>query len=675
MPALLLWIAISPAFAALFPADLSGVRPGPVTTSASPDSIRVEWSDETNRPCVAEFSLDDAKPLITSISIASTPITAGARPFYWVETGKRRRGWDEFFDFPPSHPEGTRRFQSVFQPRKAVARTRGNRLEILFEGLKLGIFDGAVAYTFFPGSRLIQQEAVVSTTEPDTAFYYDAGFQWTAEADRRVGGNMSSRIAYFDTEGRFQQTALSEFASERKPFDVRYRAISARTSGGAVTVFPPPHQYFIPRDFTSNMGFVWARSFRGQVGLGIRQLPDENWIYYPWANAPPGSQQRLSLFLLVSTSPERESLNDALRFTNSDRFAPLPGYKTLASHWHLAYTVQAMEHGFNWTPPFKPVLKDMGVDIAMIMDFHGDGHPRDLGQTRLKELAAFYNACRAQSDSSFLLIPGEEANAHYGGHWTVSFPKQVLWHMDRKDGMAPLSTHPTYGKVYATANSAELLDLMRKENGFVYQTHPRTKGSRDFPDKVRDADFFRDATYFGAGWKAMPVDYSTRRQGIRSLNLLDDMANWGQRKGLIGEVDVFQLDHTHELYGHMNINYVRLPSLPSFDNYGDAVRALARSDFFVTTGEVLLPEVSIRPAAGDAWEVRASAKWTFPLAYAVIAWGDGVSARREIMPLDSEPAFGNSQLKWEVRAPGARWMRLELWDVAGNGAFVNPTWK
>jgi hypothetical protein len=153
------------------------------------------------------------------------------------------------------------------------------------------------------------------------------------------------------------------------------------------------------------------------------------------------------------------------------------------------------------------------------------------------------------------------------------------------------------------------------------------------------------------------------------------MANWGQRKGLIGEVDVFQLDHTHELYGHMNVNYVRLPSVPSFDNYGEALRALARAEFFVSTGEVLLPEVSIKPGAGGTWDVQASAQWTFPLAYAVIAWGDGTAKHHETMPLDSTQAFGNDRLKWSIRAPDAKWMRLEVWDVAGNGAFVNPVWK
>ena len=65
----------------------------------------------------------------------------------------------------------------------------------------------------------------------------------------------------------------------------------------------------------------------------------------------------------------------------------------------------------------------------------------------------------------------------------------------------------------------------------------------------------------------MPADLSHDRLGRRALDLLDDMANWGQKKYLPGEVDVFKIDHTHELFGHMNINYVRLEPdrLPRFD--------------------------------------------------------------------------------------------------------------
>ena len=67
---------------------------------------------------------------------------------------------------------------------------------------------------------------------------------------------------------------------------------------------------------------------------------------------------------------------------------------------------------------------------------------------------------------------------------------------------------------------------------------------------------------FGVGWKQMPSDLSSPRLGERSLKLIDDISNWGDHKTLMGEVDILQIDPTHELYAHMNLTYVRLPKLP-----------------------------------------------------------------------------------------------------------------
>jgi hypothetical protein len=272
------------------------------------------------------------------------------------------------------------------------------------------------------------------------------------------------------------------------------------------------------------------------------------------------------------------------------------------------------------------------------------------------------------------LIPGEEANVHFGGHWAVMFPRPVKWIMSRRDGEKFETNDPRYGKVYRVKDAAELLDLIRRENGWMYQTHPRTKGSMGFPDKIRETAHFRDDRYFGAGWKAMNSDLSSPRLGDRSLKLLDDMSNWGMPKQLVGEVDVFQVDETHELWGHMNINYVRAASLPPFDEYGKLLDSIGRGDFFVSTGEVLLPEVKL---SGDAISITANvrARWTFPLREAAIVWGDGRETHREVVALAETAAFGEKRFTWRAAAPGWKWARVEVWDVAANGAFVNPVWK
>jgi hypothetical protein len=569
------------------------------------------------------------------------------------------------------HPDGTRRFPGVFRLTAARAKTSGDRMELFFDGLRIGPFSGGIAITIFPGSRLIQQEAVVTTSEDETAFYYNAGLRTRLPAD--VGQVMDAKVSYFDTAGRFQ--TLRSSGPERSPLQVRHRALALRTAGGSVAAFPAPHQYFVPRDFTSNMGFTWHYAWRGLAGIGIRQYPDDNTRFYPWMNAPPGTAQRLSLFLLVNDGDSRAALDTVLRYTNGDRFQRLDGYRTLASHWHFNFTVQAMQNGPDWTPPFKGVLMQMGVDAALIMDFHGDGHAESMEEIRLKELDAMQKACRSQSDPEFLIIPGEEANAWLGGHYCLMFPKPVYWFKKRKEGAPLRTTHPQFGTVWHTGSAQDVHEMIRAEGGLVYQAHPRTKGSKGFPDKIFNTDHFKDPMFFGAGWKAMPGDLSSPRLGERAFKTIDDINNLGFRKIYMGEADVFQIDSTHELYAHMNVNYVRIPSLPAYDRYGDMLSAAARGQSFITTGEILLPRSEIAASGSGGIAVKADVRWTFPLRIAEIVWGDGTKTSRKIIPLDSTHEFSNETWTWTVDEPGWKWARLAVWDVAGNGAFTQPVWK
>lgn len=658
--------------AAPVPLDLSGVKAGPVAVTKDADMAVVRWPDGENRTWEARFNLEPARPLIASIQLNGKTVVQNAVPLYNGQTGKRRGGFDEFFDFPPSHPDGTRSHIGRLQLVSARAITLGDRLEISFDGFQMGDFRGSIRYVFYPGSRLIQQAAVASTNEPDVAYFYDTGLRMAVPRDSRPGNNMDSEITYYDTQGKIRVEHPN--TSEKLPVQVRFRTLAARAQGGSIAVFPTPHKYFIPRDFTTNMGFLWHTAFRGQVSIGVRQLPDDNSRFYPWMNAPPGTEQRMNVFFLLSDGEAGPLLDEVTRYTNADKFPKLDGYITVAPHWHFAYTVQALEKGAQWTPPFKPVLQDMGVDAAMIADFHGDGHPQDMTELRLKELKAYYEFCKAQTDSKFLLMPSEEANVHYGGHWAVAFPKPVYWYMAKPDVKSSVAEVPGYGTVYTISSAKALLDMMRRERGFAYQTHPRTKGSKVYPDTIRYTEHFLDDTYWGAGWKQMPADMASPRMGERSLTLLDDMSNWGLKKRLLAEVDVFQIDSTHELYAHMNINYVRAKSVPSFENYGAILQTMEKGDFFISTGEVLMPEHSIREIKGKL-VATADVRYTLPLQFAELVWGDGEKTHRTTYSLETTRQFGSRKITFDADAPGWRWARLAVWDVAGNGAFANPVWN
>src|SRR6516164_3251389 len=114
-------------------------------------------------------------------------------------------------------------------------------IEVMFQGLKLGIFEGGIAYTFYPGSRLIYQEAVVSTQEPNTAYLYDTGLRFAAPAAGVRPGRREvlSPVTYYDTDGGLRTEMTT--GPDRRPAYVRYRAIAAQLDAGSLAVFPPPH--------------------------------------------------------------------------------------------------------------------------------------------------------------------------------------------------------------------------------------------------------------------------------------------------------------------------------------------------------------------------------------------------------------------------------------------------
>src|SRR5690606_30942008 len=145
--------------------------------------------------------------------------------------------------------------------------------------------------------------------------------------------------------------------------------------------------------------------------------------------------------------------------------------------------------------------------------------------------------------------------------------------------------------------------------------------------------FFTSDHFFGAAWKAMPADLSIDRLGLRVLDLLDDMANWGHKKHVLAEADLFTINPQNEMYAHLNVNYLQLDTLPQYENgWQSVLDAMRKGKFFVSTGEVLLPSFTVNGkktgetlslgADGKA-TVTVDVKWTFPLNHAMIISGDG----------------------------------------------------
>lgn len=686
--AFLLLLACGHSLKAQNPVDLSGFKKNGATVTVNKQLITVNWPAGASGTGRMILNLDGAQPLFSSIRLtranASTEVAANLDPVFILRTGKRTLnpssgGWDVFFDKVPTRPYTTELVQ--FDKRSAGVSSEGTRTVIRIGELKTALFRGSLEITLYNGSPLFNIAAVVSTTKDSTAILYDAGLV-------SKKGNWKN-ISWADVKDEMQYAAPAQ-QTPSTDLEVKYRTIIGENENGSLALFPAPHQYFYPLDEAFNLKFTWyGNNYLDLVpdfGIGIRQDPIGDKRYVPWFNAPPGTMQRLNYFCLISAGKAAGALDEVKKFTNNDSYAPLPGYKTMASHFHNEFISSVVLAGkpVPEKPEFVDVLKKAGLDIVKLAEFHGPGHPKGPDTPRLKELHALFEQTRRLSDTGFLLLPGEEANNFYGGHWLAFFPKPVYWVMSRKADVPFITETAEYGKVYHVGDKHEMLKLLELEKGLAWVAHARTKASTGYPDKYRHEDFFKSDTYMGAAWKAIPADLSWQTLSKRVLHLMDDMANWGLKKHVIAEADIFTITHQNEMYAHLNVNYLQMDKLPDYDDgWQPVLDAIRNGKFFVSTGEVLIPSFNINgKGAGETLKLPASGKatvtmqlsWTFPLGFAEIISGDGDKVYRQRINLSQTQAFGKQTFRWPVNLAGRKWVRVEVWDIAANGAFTQMIW-
>ncbi|MBS1605808.1 MAG: hypothetical protein JST42_24325 [Bacteroidetes bacterium] len=671
------------------PVDLSGFRRSAgVTATVNHEELNISWMTGPTEKGMLTIDLNQARPLIKSIRIghagAVQTIAAGLDPVYVLTVGKRTLspssgGWDVFFDKVPERPY--RSYRVVFRKTRAAVITQGSHTVIRIGEVHAADFKGDLEITIYNGTSLFNMAAVMSTPSDSTAILYDAGLVMPSAA--------FENIAWADVNATLHREK-ADMNRESEDLPVKYRTIIGENAGGSLAVFPAPHQYFYPLDEAFNLKFTWYGKNYHQLipefGLGIRQDPLGDKRYVPWFNAPPDTRQRLNFFCLISGHNAQQTLTEVKKFTHGDSYRPLPGYKTMESHFHNEFISKVVLAGkpVPQEPSFVKVFKQTGVNIVHLAEFHGPGHPKGPDSLRLPELDALFKQCRSLSDSQFLLLPGEEANNFYGGHWLALFPRPVYWVMSHPANIPFEQQSDRYGKVYHVGSSDEMLRLLTKERGLAWTAHARTKASTGYPDAYKNEPFFLSETFMGAAWKALPADLSIPMLGQRVLRLMDDMNNWGLRKHIISECDIFSIEPENEMYAHLNVNYLRMDKLPRFDAGWQPVLDVIRSgDFFSTTGEVLIPSFTVngrrpgetvQPDGNGQAEIRCQLDWTFPLNFADIVTGDGRQTFRDHINLDTTTAFGSRTITRRIDLRGKKWVRLEAWDIAANGAFTQTIW-
>jgi hypothetical protein len=703
-----------------------------LTASIANGVLQINWQGERDQQLRAAFTIRNGNPMVRELAVRAGQgnwriLGSNLSPEFDVVSGRRRiseqqmapmralnlkftpelldrERWSAFWDAPleipgqpktnedmPRKPEEIRRATATYNASSCAVKTDGARLEATFPGLSLGIFAGQLRFTVYRGSNLLRQEAIAKTNEQAVAYKYNAGLKGFA-VDQVKG------IAWQDVARAWQ---LYEFGGKVNTDAVTLRARNrlaiVETNQGSLGIFPPPHKFFWAREIEMNLGYVWYRKDgENSFSAGVRQaeheeeyrpsgVSDDVWTRrvnqsrhnlgnFALYNAPPGTWQRMAVYYYLSSGDAESTQRAMLAYTHGDRFQPMPGFKVEVGHFHTHFNEQLSDAGsLDLQPTWVPVFRNLGINVLMMSDFHSDSHPKDPGPLRLKEQKVYFEGTARQSDRNFLVMPEEEPDDTFGGHYTMAFPHPVYWTQVRQPGQSMVEETPEYGRVYHIGSKADELEMLRREQGLVWQAHPRTKGSSGYPEAVRETDHFRSDRFLGASYQSLPVDLSQRRIcESRCFGTLDDMNNWAGPKYLIAEGDTYMKFPDDETYPHLMVNYVKLDRVPRYnEDWGTVLRAMRAGDFFVTSGEVLFRNWSIE-GAGARRTYTADVEWTYPLEFVELVWGDGDKTSRQEIPTTDLAPFGSHRFQIPFDATGKKWVRFAVWDSAGNGAFTQP---
>ena len=582
----------------------------------------------------------------------------------------------------PRKPEEITRAAARYSARSCDVKTNGARLEVSFPGVKLGVFDGRLEYTVYKGSSLIRQAVVAKTEEPAVAYKYDAGLKGLAiqPKSQMVWRSNTSNLWVDYQFGGARNDALV-------PLKTANRVVAADMPGGSIAAFPPPHNFFWARETEFNLGYNWYRKDSDtSFSFGIRHAENEetqnikgNFALY---SGRPGTWQHMPVFYYVSVEPAEQTRDGVLAFTHRDHYKPLAGYQVMSHHYHMNLGLRLMQAGSADAEIVDlQAVRALGINIVSPVDNvgMGGGARNRAAADVLKQRQFEIDGARRHSDKDFLVMPDQEFyGSVLGGHTDLLFSHPVYWLYGRPAGQALVDAIPPYGSVYHIGSPDDLMEMVKREDVLMSMPHPRTKNNAGYPDGFKDKAFFKDPHFQGIGFRwGMGVDRSERRLcEYRCLSLLDDLSNWyadlpTPPKYLLAISEVQTQAPGDDIYSSAPISYIKLDKVPTPDDASAVIRTLMRGDYFVSSGEVLIPSYAVRGSGGTR-TIVADVEWTFPLDFVEVVWGDGQHTDRQIISTSDLPAFGQHHFQIPFDATGKKWVRFAAWDAAGYGALVQP---
>ena len=706
---------------------MSGYKASPgMSAAAARNGLTITWDGDKNQEIRLRLAIDNGTPTIRELSVRHKGRSWGAlasnvTPEFSFVSGIRRIDretregleengikeitpevyekykWDPFWDAPlnipgtedmrqtlglPRKPEEVKRGTATYRAKSCDVKTDGTRLAVTFPGVSMGIFSGQLQYTLYKGTNLIRQELIATTEAPSIAYKYNAGLKGLAIRD-------SSRLTWHDLANHIQVYQFGGHKNDKEtPLKTSNRLLIAEGgSAGSIATFPPPHNFFWARESAQVLGYNWYRKDSDtSFSFGVRQAENEeeprikgNFALY---SARPGTSQHMAVYFYVSADPAPATRTAVMAFTHDDHFKPLPGYQVMTHHYHMRFGLRLLaEAGPDAEIEDLRALKSVGINIVSPVDNVGTGGGagnRPAADT-LRMIAASVEGARRHSDKDFLVMADQEFyGSVLGGHTDLLFSHPGFWTYGRTAGQPLVEDDPKYGKVYNIGAADDLMEMVKREDIMMSMPHPRTKNNAGYPDGFKDKEFFKDAHFQGVGFRwGMGLDLSERRLcEYRCLALQDDLLNWyaddpTPPKYLLGISEVQRQTFGDGIYSSAPVNYLKMNALPNPNDPSPVIKTLMRGEYFVTSGEVLIPSYSLQ-GTGNKRTIVADVEWTFPLDFVEVVWGDGQQTDRQIISTTDLPAFGKHHFQIPFDTTGKKWVRFAAWDSAGNGALVQP---
>lgn len=659
----------------------------------------INWTGEDGRKWQAEMGILNEQPAIRSIGYESNgawiTLATDLVPQFKVITAERTKinpqrekglapgeeldyQWDTYSDDPFSRKDKVKQANATFATTKMEVKQDGNHTTVSFDGLTLGQFTGTCEFHFFSGTNLIRIEAVAATEEDGVAYLYHAG----------LDGFDIGKLYYVSPKRRevLENPGLRTNSGpdrDRQRVDARGRVLTLGLENGSMATFPSPHRFFWGAQTENIVGYNYyiRRAMSDKMAIGIRHNMEEEHFNVRWPayNAKPGTKQHMAVFFMPTAETVYTTRAMVMKYTNFDHLRPLPGYKRLGAHMHVA-THAAWMRDPRVQRPWELLTRENGFDIFAPCDFWAEGRCDDNKEGRKSDLERYQATAKFCSTPDYLVVPAEELavmgkdrSKELIPYHCMVFPSKPMLYSRWRDDDQEFAEKLPDGRTYYHLKSADdFVEMCRREDCFILMPHPDTKANDGLPYDCRDKAWFTDERWFGVGCRQLPADNSvpTMISG-RSERVWNDINNWADRpKYIISELDTYtkveEREEDWELYSQTNCTYVQLEELPSPDNWQPLVDALREGRHFYSTGEVLLESGTIEDG-----KAKATFSWTYPLMYAQLVYSDGENVSTVDIPQNDCVPFGKADFEFSF-PKGMKWARVLAVDIAGNAAFGMP---